>query len=133
MKTKHLFLFAFIMLIASCTKDTETTPATSADSDKFVGSWLCNEGSGTPFTIEISKVSSTEISIKNFYGLGTHGNAQCEVSGNSLTIPFQDVNDLTIVMNASGSGIYSKAGSSEKIKMNYIVDGDTLNNVVCTR
>ncbi len=135
MKAKHLLLLTFITLIAACTKDNETSPSTLTDDrDKFVGSWICDEGAGgTPFTIEIYKLSGDTINIKNFSGYGNDGNAQCVISGNSLTIPFQDIDDLPIVVNASGTGLYSNTGSQKKIKMSYTVDGTTFNNVVCTK
>lgn len=134
MKRKHLLVFILMSVLAACTDDnSEITPGTEDARDKFTGSWLCDEGSGTPFTIEISKLSGDEINIKNFSGYGEHGNAKCIVSGNSLTIPFQDINDLSIVVNASGTGIYSKTGSQEKIKMSYTVDSIAYNNVICTK
>ena len=135
MKRNHALVIFLLALIASCTKDSETTPVATDDRDKFTGSWLCNEGSGTPFTIEITKLSGTNINIKNFSNYGDHANAVAEVSGNTLVISSQDFNDLPGVQNivSSGSAIYSKTGSAEKIKMSYTVDSVAFNNVVCTR
>ena len=130
MKRKHCFILCFITLIAACTKDNETAPT-----GNFIGSWKCNEGTGTMFTIEITKLNDTEINIKNFSNYGDHANAKCEISSSSLSIATQDFNDLPNVQNivSSGSGIYSKTGSTEKLTMSYTVDSIVFNNVVCTR
>jgi len=57
------------------------------------------------------------------------------VSGNTFVISAGDFNDLPNVENnvTAGSGIYSKTGSQEKIKMSYMVDSLAFNNVTCTR
>lgn len=136
MKSKHLLIIAILTFIAGCTKDnTNVTPLSTDNRDKFIGSWLCNEGTGTPFTIEISKLSGDEINIKNFSNYGNHGNAKCVVTDNSFVIFAQDFNDLPGVSDSvsSGSGTYSKSGSQEKIKMIYNVNGVTFNNVTCTK
>lgn len=129
-----LILVLMLGMIGSCTDESSNpTPTSTDDRDKLVGAWLCSEGSGTPFTIEISKLGDDRINIKNFSNFGANSNARCEVAGNSITIPFQDVNDLSVTTSATGSGIYSKTGSQEKITLNYIVDTDTFNNVICTK
>ena len=135
MKNKQILMLVFIAFIAACTKEEDTSPTNVDDRDKFVGTWLCNEGSGTPFSIEISKLNGTEISIKNFSNYGNHANAIAEVTANTLTISAQDFNDLpgTQLIVSGGSGIYSKTGTQEKIKMSYTVDSTTFTNVLCTR
>ncbi len=134
MKANRLVVIMFITLIASCTDDNnDVTPVSDDDRDKFIGNWICNEGSGTPFTIEITKLKGDSINIKNFSGYGEHGNAKCIITDKSLNIPFQDINDLPIVVNASGTGIYSNSNNQEKITMNYTVDGTVYNNVICTK
>ena len=135
MKRKHLLTLVFISMLAACTKDnTEVTPTDKRD--KFVGNWLCNEGSGTPFTIVISKSGSNDLNIKNFSNYGDHGNAKCEMSGdNTFVISAQDFNDLPNVEDtvSAGFGTYSKTGTQEKIKMGYKVNGVDYNNVTCTK
>ena len=130
-------MLAIIAMLASCTKDNNgITPVSGDPRDKFVGSWLCDEGSGTPFTIVITKLNTDFINIKNFSNYGDHGNAQCEVtSENAFVISAQDFNDLPSVYDtvSSGSGTYSKTGNREKIKMSYKVNGVDYNNVNCTK
>lgn len=132
---KFFGLIIIVSWMASCTDDNnDVTPSNSDDRDKFVGSWICNEGTGTPFTITISKLSGDEINIENFSNYGSHGNAKCNVSGSGLSIPTQDINDLSSAsVIASGTGVYSKQGSQEKITMQYNVDSVQFNNVVCTK
>ena len=134
MRKRKLLVFAIVLIIEACTKEGDVSPVAVDDRDKFIGSWLCDEGSGTPFTIVISKLSGDEINIKNFSNYGDHGNAKCVVTDNSFVIFAQDFNDLPSVTDSvSGSGTYSKTGSTEKIKMIYRVNGVDYNNVNCMK
>jgi len=104
-------------MVISCTTDKEDDPAspspTSDARDKYTGSWLCNETSkvsgSTSYTISISKstTSSSEILIDHFYDL--QAQARASVSGNSISIPYQQLGSLGF---ASGSGVLASNGTN---------------------
>ena len=131
-RNKIIPFITLLFLIASCTDD-DNTPGTSPPTDernRFTGTWLCTEtGSPTPFTITIS-LHGTEDSlyIDNFGGYGSSADALALVSGNSLTIPGQNISVTSIFVQ--GSGVLNSQGT--QITMNYIADTDTI-AATCTK
>ena len=130
-KLSLLLASSFLMILASCTDDTGDIIPTSDARDKFTGDWLCKESSSvTPFTINISKLGDGDsLLIKNFSNYGDLTNTYAEVTVNSLTIPFQKIGVTYIPVSCSG--IYSSAGGTDKITMNYTTDGQSA-TAVCT-
>lgn len=117
-----------MMLLASCAKD-EDQPEVD-DRDKFTGSWICTENNTSSFTINISKTSAENtIKISNFSNFGTT-EPQCLalISGNSMSIPSQDITLTSI--HIQGSAIMNSANN--KITMDYVADGDTI-KATCVR
>lgn len=132
-KLSLLLAGSFLMLLASCTDDTGDITPDSDVRDKFTGDWSCKEtinGTFTTFTINISKVGDGDsLLIKNFSNYGDFTNTYAEVAVNSVTIPFQKIGVTQIPV--SGSGVYSSAGGTDKITMNYNTDGQAA-TAVCT-
>jgi hypothetical protein len=136
MKNSRIFLLiSVIALLSSCSDDSNDVGSPLSDArDKFTGTWLCKEtinGSTLTFTIVINKVGSEDsVSIKNFSGYSDLTFAGAYVSSSSLTIPQQAIGTTSIPVQ--GSGIYSDAGGTEKITMNYNTDGQAA-TAVCTK
>jgi len=110
MKSK-VGLFLLMLFFAACT-DEETLP--EGDSRLlYTGDWLVNEQSklngNSAYPSTISSIGENDsISIGNFYGLGNSINCVAIVVGNSITIPFQDVDNGILV---TGSGLRNTNGS----------------------
>ncbi|HEX5002825.1 MAG TPA: hypothetical protein VFW78_10045 [Bacteroidia bacterium] len=137
MKKLHLFpfgivLLALVFLIQGCAKDDTGDPSIpGSDRDKYVGNWLCKEtySGSTPntFTINIQKHGDLDtLYVYNFNNLGSQYYTIWLISGNSVTIPNQDVSPTQVTI--SGSGFYN----SSKINLTYTSDGDNV-NAECTR
>lgn len=116
MKNTSLIAFAALSLfIFSCTPDKKDDPISpSTDSrDVFVGSWMCNENSkitGTtsyPVSIAKSTSNATEINISRFYDI-TNQSVRATVSGNSIVIPYQQLNVVSGFVKGSGTLSSSK-------------------------
>ena len=92
-----------LVIFSGCEQDNSTSP--TPDRDKLFGVWDCSsDGNGGPrnFSLTISASNSAEDQIKmeNFDG-GT-GIVFANVSGNSISIPSQQVGFETV----SGNGTY---------------------------
>lgn len=105
----YLLLMGF--LIASCTDD-ETLP--EGDSRQlYTGTWSVNElskingNSAYPSNVALDGITDT-ISISNFYGLGNNVKCMAIVVGNSVTIPFQDVDNGILI---TGTGLRGSNGN----------------------
>ena len=112
--------------IISCKKEDTSSPDTSGgdNRNRYTGEWLCNENGGTTFTINITKTGVADtLLIDNFSGYGSSAPlAMAVVTGNSMTIPLQNIT-LTAI-HISGSGVLNTTGT--KITMNYIADGNAI-------
>lgn len=114
-KLKICALLAGITLAAGCT-DNNTSP-TGDDRDLFTGTWTCVEQSKlngtTTFAINITKAGTGDnISIQNFYDLGSGYQATAFIAGNSITIPLQTISGISM----QGTGIKTTAS---KIDLTY--------------
>ena len=122
-----------LLYFASCSEDNSSTPTIDAR-DKFTGSWSCKETiSGTTqiFSIQISKIGTDDsVNISNFSNYGSTADAIAFISGNSLTIPTQNIGVTGIPVG--GTGIYSSNGVTQKITMNYSSDGSSA-SAICTK
>jgi hypothetical protein len=121
----RVFIVALLASLASCSDENNDPGVTNPVDDRarFTGNWTCSENTGQTFGITISlKGSEDSITINNFSNYGSSANAYGLVSGNSLTIPGQNIG-ITAV-HVQGSGVLNGAGT--KITMNYIADGDTI-------
>ena len=129
----RLLMILPLFYFSSCTEDNSSTP-TIDDRDKFVGKWSCKEtisGAFQIFEIKISKIGAEDsINIENFSNYGTTADAIGLISGNSLTIPSQNIGVSSVPVG--GTGIYSGNGTSEKITMNYSSDGSSA-TAICTK
>jgi hypothetical protein len=125
--------YSVLLFSMACTDENPANPNEDAR-DKFTGSWKCKETiAGTPqtFNISISKSGESDtLLISNFSNYGSSAVAEGYVAGNSLTIPSQDIGVTNIPV--SGTGVYSDAGGTEKITMNYLTDGQSA-TAICTR
>lgn len=133
--------FALIgLFIVSCAPDKADDPnspqPTTDDRDKFVAIWSVTEQSkisATPnsYTVNITKSSSNSsaITIENFYGLTSYS-VSATISGNILSIPYQQVKDnvSSSLGFASGSGTLT---SSTHINLTYTT-AIGANNDTCT-
>jgi len=133
MKKRNRYLvFAFLIMMASCTDDNNDPGVdnpTTDDRSRYAGSWICAENTGQTFSITISLVGSEDsINIKNFSNFGSTANAIGLVAGNSLTIPGQNISITSVFVQ--GTGIMNSAGT--KITMDYVADGDTI-SATCTK
>jgi hypothetical protein len=121
---KCIAALILISFIYSCTED--NTPGTTDpvdDRSKFTGSWTCAETGGQTFGVDISLHGSEDsIYIKNFSNYGSTAIALGLVSGNSVTIPLQNIGVTSV--SVKGSGVMNTQGN--KITMNYIADNDTI-------
>ncbi len=127
-----LFLLP-LLYFASCSEDNSSTPTIDAR-DKFTGTWSCKETiSGTTqiFNIQISKIGVEDsVNISNFSNYGSTADAIAFISGNSLTIPTQNIGVTGIPVG--GTGIYSSNAVTQKITMNYSTDGSSA-SAICTK
>ena len=119
--------------LPGCAKEDSGDPnIPGSDRDKYTGSWLCKEtysGSSNPntFTINIQKHGADDtLYVYNFNNLGSSDYAIWLVSGNSVTIPNQDVSSTQV--NISGSGFYNDG----ELDLTYFSDGDQV-SANCTR
>ena len=130
---KKFLPLILILFLAACAEEDDNTPGTSPPQDprnRFEGSWLCTEsGSPTPFTITITLHGSEDsLYIDNFGNYGSTADALALASGNSLTIPGQNISVTSIFVQ--GSGVLNSQGN--QITMNYIADSDTI-SATCTK
>lgn len=109
----------FLASCASDKKDDPQAPSPSTDArDPYIAYWNVSENSATvgPSTHTVNIVKSTtnsnEVLLNNFSGLSV--SARASVSGNHLTIPYQQLGSIGF---ASGSGTLSTNTSS--INMTY--------------
>ncbi len=132
-KICYLLAGAALLFASACTDENATT-FTGDAREKFVGTWSCREtiaGSAMTFNININKFGESDtVQIYNFSNYGSSAVATGFVSGNSLTIPSQQIGITNI--DVGGSGVYSDAGGTEKITMSYMTDGDNA-TAVCTK
>ena len=123
-------LLVSLVLLNGCTDDDSADPEIpGSDRDKFTGSWLCKETvTGNPpntFTIDIQKHGADDtLFVYNFNNLGASNYVVWLISGNSVTIPFQNVTQIEI----TGSGLFNNG----KINLNYSSDGDQV-AAVCSQ
>lgn len=116
------FIVGIVTILHSCADDDNPIPSAD-DRDKMVGTWTCKETiTGGPVTFfevnfQIAGVSDT-MSMKNFNNLGNTTTTICIVTGNSITIPFQNVTLVSI----QGSGLYSGG----IMNMTYTADSDQI-------
>lgn len=126
-----ILAFSFSGLTGCAEEDTGDPAIPGSDRDKFTGSWLCKEtyaGSApNTFTLNIQKHGADDtLYVYNFNNLGASFYTIWLVSGNSVTIPVQDVSPTQV--NISGSGFYSGG----EINLTYTSDGDNV-SAECTR
>lgn len=126
-----LILMAFIGIQGCTEEDTGDPSIPGSDRDKFTGNWLCKEtyqgAAPNTFTINIQKHGADDtLYVYNFNNLGSSYFTIWLVSGNSVTIPNQDVSPTQV--NLSGSGFYSNG----EVNLNYTSDGDVV-SANCTR
>lgn len=104
--TKLITAFCFLacFFIASCTKDSSTTPAITRSS--LLGTWLEND-SGKKVTYEVTfKADSTTsdgILIFNFGGSGPNVRAIAYLSGKTLALTKDEVLTNYWVVNGTGN------------------------------
>lgn len=124
------YILTLAMFFSSCTDDNEADPnIPGSDRDKFTGDWLCKEtvtGSApTTFTITIQKHGDDDtLYVYNFNNIGAPFRAIWLVSGNSVTIPNQNISQVDI----AGSGLFS----NNKINLNYTSDTESV-SALCTQ
>ncbi len=117
-----MFLTGLTMVTGSC-ELTDNADPTDSDAEKLVGQWRCDENS--EFFKSIQRIyyvhisvhpdDSTKIIIENFYEVG---DAVAKVSGQSVTLPHQDLpGGFTIL---SGSAAISPNNNS--ISWSYNID-----------
>ncbi len=127
---RYIFYFlSVVILFSSCTDDNQADPnIPGSDRDKFTGDWLCKETIGsasTTFTISIQKHGDNDtLYVYNFNNIGAPFRAIWLVSGNSVTIPNQNISQVDI----AGSGLFN----NNKINLNYTSDTETV-SAVCTQ
>ena len=133
MKFNRLFLSAILfsfVLFPSCKPDQPAAPADARD--MYVAHWTCNEQSSqigaSTFTVQIDKstTSATQITIANFYNLGSAYKAIADISGNNITIPQQTLNSNQL----HGSG--TKSGPNSVNLTYYMNNGSTIDTCVST-
>jgi hypothetical protein len=136
MKTKSISRFwlvslamASMFLVSSCSEESAEPDIPGADRDKYVGSWLCKEfenGSQVAaFTIEIEKVGNNDsLRVYNFSNIGSNFFGIWLISGNSITIPNQNVTSIEF----DGFGFYDGGDLSLSYKSD-----DTQIDAICTR
>jgi hypothetical protein len=115
-----------VVMISSCEKNTDTGTST-ADRDKFIGSWNCTTtgpSTGTrtfTLTIMASNSASDQIIMKNFDQAGTNTSIFANVSGN----------DLSIVSTQVNGDLYQGIGSISNGTISFtftVDDGQTIEN-----
>ena len=126
-----LIIIAFVGLQGCAQEDTGDPSVPGSDRDKYVGNWLCKEtyaGSApNTFTINVQKVGSQDtVFVYNFNNLGSSFYTIWLISGNSITIPNQDVSPTAV--NIQGTGFYNDG----EISLTYTSDGDNV-SALCTR
>lgn len=125
-------IFIGLLGLQGCAEDDTGDPSIpGSDRDKYVGNWLCKEtyaGSApNTFTINIQKVGSQDtVFVYNFNNLGSSFYTIWLISGNSITIPNQDVSPTAV--NIQGTGFYSDG----EVSLTYTSDGDNV-SALCTR
>ncbi len=118
-----LVAFSIAVALTSCT----TEDLNFDKRDDYTGNWICQESSSqlgtSSYNVSITKstTDSTAILISNFYNLGFSKSAKAIVSGNSLTLNAQLVDNL----NVAGSGVLS----GTHINMTYTVSAGGTDNV----
>ena len=116
---RFAFVAAFISIIISCQKNSDTSP-TGLDRDKFIGAWNVS-GHGTQSSNQhwtmtiVAGSSNSEMLLDNFDQIGSTHSVTASVSGSSFTIPQQTVSGNIF----KGSGNYNSNGS---LSFNYTAD-----------
>ena len=130
LSANHSFylIFCLSILIASCAKDDQLEPG-GDERSKYTGTWNCKETvqgqASTTFSISVSiSGNSDTLLVSNFNQLGNSTQTLWLISGNSITIPSQQVTSVVL----SGFGLYSNS----KMTLNYSSDAETV-TAECTK
>lgn len=128
-KLAYLSAIALGLFVVSCAKDDKDDPQAPSPStdarDPYIAYWNVSENSATvgPSTHTVNIVKSTtnsgEVLLNNFSGLSV--SARASVSGNYLTIPYQQLGSIGF---ASGSGTLSTNTSSINMTYTTIISGN---------
>jgi hypothetical protein len=121
------FLLGSLISLSSCT-DEDIDDLFGDPVEKFLGTWRCEEegsisGGGWNYQVIITRNpdNSAEILIQNFNLQGNSEQARALITGNTMTIPRQNICDDTIEIQGNGTF------SNEEITFSYTTnDGATL-------
>lgn len=121
------FLLGSLISLSSCT-DEDIDDLFGDPVEKFLGTWRCEEegsisGGGWNYQVIITRNpdNSAEILIQNFNLQGNSEKARALITGNTMTIPRQNICDDTIEIQGNGTF------SNEEITFSYTTnDGATL-------
>jgi len=116
-----------VLIYTSCTKeDDESTPD---DSTVITGEWKCNDSESEnsiydaqSFTIDISENSNGYI-ISNFGNLGLNAEVTAQISGSSITVNEQTIDDII----THGSGTFTS--NSKTVNFTYYIDSEKIESV----
>lgn len=120
----YLFFILLSALIAfsACDETIDDDDPGVEDREKFLGSWSTTETSleypqPITFTVTIEKDdNSAQIRLYNIYQLGTDVYAYALVTGNSFTIPNQNVSNMEIVDG------YGEMVDDNTIELDYVIN-----------
>ncbi len=127
-KVTAMSLFAMVIAMSGCVKDSSSTPDTGATRDSFLGNWNVSE-SYTKLTYEVTIVadpnSANGVLMVGFANTLPAGpSAGAEVSGARITL---DANQVIDGLKLNGGGVLS----GKTITWNYTIDdGATLLHAV---
>lgn len=91
-------------MVPSCVPDDDDDPDDLSPRDKFIGTWLCVEGSQMTYTVIISTsaTNTSEVKLENFHHFGESESALGSVAGYAMTLPEQTICDGTWIVKGSG-------------------------------
>jgi len=122
-----VFIVSSIILFSSCTKEEEETSPN--DNTIITGEWKCNDSESEngiygaqSFTIDISK-NTNNYTISNFGNLGINAEVTAQISGSSITVSEQTIDDIT----THGTGTFTN--NSETVNFTYYLDNEKIKSV----
>lgn len=125
-----VLLFSVLSVLYSCEKNSTEDGPTTADREKFLGTWqgvsngTVNGQLNWNMVITASNSAPDQILMDNFDGVGNGVKIIASVSGNSITIPGAPLNVISATNDTiTGSGSYN---SNNTLSFNFTVkDGQT--------
>ena len=122
-----IFIISSIITFTSCTKEEEDS--TPDDTTIITGEWKCSDSESEngiygaqSYTIDISE-NTNNYTIANFGNLGINAEVTAQISGSSISVSEQTIDDIT----THGTGTFTN--NSKTVNFTYYLDNEKIESV----